>query len=136
MRLTRNFIRFLFEYGHSLHKSFLYGDSNKYLEEACRYSSDPMVLNVMGKNYQEQHCYEQAEKFFYRAIHRLPGRIYPYYLLANLYAEPDFYKPDKLKEAADSVLTKEPKVHSTAIDEMRSEVREILKRKDKCEIKK
>lgn len=67
---------------------------------------------------------------------RLPGRIYPYYLLANLYAEPDFYKPDKLKEAADSVLTKEPKVHSTAIDEMRSEVREILKRKDKCEIKK
>ena len=108
---------FLFEYGHSLHKSFLYGDSNKYLEEACRYSSDPMVLNVMGKNYQEQHCY-------------------PYYLLANLYAEPDFYKPDKLKEAADSVLTKEPKVHSTAIDEMRSEVREILKRKDKCEIKK
>ena len=59
-----------------------------------------------------------------------------YYLLANLYAEPDFYKPDKLKEAADSVLTKEPKVHSTAIDEMRSEVREILKRKDKCEIKK
>jgi tetratricopeptide (TPR) repeat protein len=127
---------FLFEYGHSLHKSFLYGDSNKYLEEACRYSSDPMVLNVMGKNYQEQHCYEQAEKFFYRAIHRLPGRIYPYYLLANLYAEPDFYKPDKLKEAADSVLTKEPKVHSTAIDEMRSEVREILKRKDKCEIKK
>lgn len=40
---------FLFEYGHSLHKSFLYGDSNKYLEEACRYSSDPMVLNVMGK---------------------------------------------------------------------------------------
>lgn len=127
---------FLFEYVHSLHKSFLYGDSNKYLEEACRYSSDPMVLNVMGKNYQEQHCYEQAEKFFYRAIHRLPGRIYPYYLLANLYAEPDFYKPDKLKEAADSVLTKEPKVHSTAIDEMRSEVREILKRKDKCEIKK
>ena len=119
---------FLFEYGHSLHKSFLYSESNKYLKEACKHSVDPMILNVMGKNYQEQHCYEQAENFFYRAIHRLPGRIYPYYLLAKLYAEPDFYKPDKLKEVADSVLTKEPKVHSTAIDEMRSEVREILEK--------
>lgn len=58
----------------------------------------------------------------------LPSRFIPYYLLAKLYAEPDFYKPDKLKEVADSVLTKEPKVHSTAIDEMRSEVREILEK--------
>lgn len=119
---------FLFEYGHSLHKSFLYSDSNKYLEEACLYSTDPMVLNVIGKNYQELHCYEQAETFFYKAIHRLPGRIYPYYLLANLYAEPDFYNPDKLKEVAGIVLTKEPKVHSTAIKEMRSKVREILEK--------
>lgn len=87
-----------------------------------------MILNVMGKNSQELHCYEQAELSFYRAVHRLPSRIYPYYLLAKLYAEPDFYKPDKLKEVADSVLTKEPKVHSTAIDEMRSEVREILEK--------
>lgn len=119
---------FLFEYGHSLHKSFLYSDSNKYLEEACLYSTDPMVLNVIGKNYQELHCYEQAETFFYKAIHRLPGRIYPYYLLANLYAEPDFYNPDKLKEVVGIVLTKEPKVHSTAIKEMRSKVREILEK--------
>ena len=122
---------FLFEYGHSLHKSFLYSDSNKYLEEACLYSTDPMVLNVIGKNYQELHCYEQAETFFYKAIHRLPGRIYPYYLLANLYAEPDFYNPDKLKEVAGIVLTKEPKVHSTAIKEMRSKVREILEKANK-----
>lgn len=122
---------FLFEYGHSLHKSFLYSDSNKYLEEACLYSTDPMVLNVIGKNYQELHCYEQAENFFYKAIHRLPGRIYPYYLLANLYAEPDFYNPDKLKEVAGIVLTKEPKVHSTAIKEMRSKVREILEKANK-----
>lgn len=120
--------RFLFEYGHSLHKSLFYNESNKYLEEACWYSTDPMILNIIGKNYQELHDYEQAENLFQRAIHRLPGRIYPYYLLANLYVEPDFYNPDKLKEVAGIVLTKEPKVHSTAIKEMRSKVREILEK--------
>ena len=87
-----------------------------------------MILNIIGKNYQELHDYEQAENLFQRAIHRLPGRIYPYYLLANLYVEPDFYNPDKLKEVAGIVLTKEPKVHSTAIKEMRSKVRKILEK--------
>lgn len=95
-------------------------------EQACLYTADPMVLNVMGKNYQELHSYTQAETCFRRAIHRLPGRIYPYYLLANLYAEPDYYHPDKLKEVANIVLTKEPKVHSTAIKEMRVKVRELI----------
>ena len=118
----------IFKKIHSLHKSLFYNESNKYLEEACWHSTDPMVLNIMGKNYQELHNYEQAENLFKRAIHRLPGRIYPYYLLTNLYAEPDFYNPGKLKEVADIVLTKEPKVHSTAIKEMRSKVREILEK--------
>ena len=117
---------FLFEYGHSLHKSGFYNESNKYLKEACLYSTDPMVLNIIGKNYQELHRYEQAEAFFLRSVHRLPGRIYPYYLLANLYAEPEFYRPDKLKEVANVVLTKEPKVHSTAIEEMRKEIKKIV----------
>ncbi|MCD7941657.1 MAG: O-antigen ligase family protein [Bacteroides intestinalis] len=118
---------FLFEYGHSLHKSGFYDESNKYLEEACLYTTDPMVLNIIGKNYQELHRYEQAEAFFLRSIHRLPGRIYPYYLLANLYAKPEFYRPYKLKEVSDVVLTKEPKVHSTAIEEMRKEIQRIVK---------
>lgn len=124
-RLCKNGV-FLFEYGHSLHKSGFYNESNKYLKEACLYSTDPMVLNIIGKNYQELHRYEQAETLFLRSVHRLPGRIYPYYLLANLYAEPEFYQPDKLKEVADIVLTKEPKVHSTAIEEMRKEIKKIV----------
>ena len=68
------------------------------------------------------------ENCFIRSYQRLPRRIYPYYLLAKLYAEPNFYKPDKLEEMVDIVLTKEPKVHSTAINEMRSEVKEILEK--------
>ena len=109
-----------------MHKLKQYDSSTKVLKEAMEYSNDPMILNIIGKNYQELHRYEQAEAFFLRSVHRLPGRIYPYYLLANLYAEPEFYRPDKLKKVADVVLTKKPKVHSTAIEEMRKEIKKIV----------
>lgn len=115
----------LFEYGHSLHKSGLYTESNAYLDKALLYCSDPMILNIMGKNYQELQDYKQAEECFFSSVHRLPGRIYPYYLLAKLYAEPEYRNKEKFDKMKQMVLTKEPKVFSTAIREMREEVRRI-----------
>lgn len=120
--------RFLFEYGHALHKLHEPELSNKVLKEALKVSGDPMILNVIGKNEQEMKHYESAEYWFMRAVHRLPGRIYPYYLLANLYAEPSFYHRDKLERMVQTVLEKEPKVQSTAIKQMRHKARELLKK--------
>lgn len=116
---------FLFEYGHIQHR--LGGDfgSNLALEEARRYTCDPMVLNIMGKNYQMMEEYDRAEECFIQAIHLLPNRIYPYYLLAKLYALPEYRHPDKLEEMKRVVLTKEPKVMSTAIRQMREEVKQL-----------
>lgn len=37
-----------------------------------------------------------------------------------------FFQPDRLQQMADKVLTKEPKVKSTAVRQMRTEVRKIL----------
>lgn len=68
------------------------------------------------------------EYWFMRAVHRLPGRIYPYYLLANLYADPFFYRCDKLERMVQTVLEKEPKIQSTAIKQMRRKARELLKK--------
>lgn len=85
------------------------------------------VFMIIGKNYQATGDYEKAEKFLLRSTHRLPGRIYPYYLLAKLYAEPRYRQPEKLKDVAEIVLTKEPKIQSTAVKEMREEVRKLLK---------
>lgn len=121
----RNRAAFLFEYGHGLHKQQKFNESNRVLEEALRRSCDPMILNVMGKNYQQMGDYLSAEDWFVRSTHRLPGRIYPYYLLAKLYAEPSFRQPDKFEKMKRMVLTKEPKVHSTAIRQMREEVKKI-----------
>ena len=116
---------FLFEYGHSLYKSGRYDLSNSFLEQAALYSTDPMILNIIGKNYQEMQYYEKAETYYWASVHRLPGRIYPYYLLAKLYAEPGYRNKEKFEKMQRIVLTKEPKVYSTAIREMRSEVEKI-----------
>lgn len=118
---------FLFEYGYSLHKLKEYDNSTRILEEAMTHSNDPMILNIIGKNYQATGDYEKAEEYLIRSTHRLPGRIYPYYLLTKLYAEPKYRQPEKLKYAAEIVLTKEPKVQSTAVKEMREEVKILLK---------
>lgn len=117
---------FMFEYGYSLHKLKEYDNSTRILEEAMAHSSDPMILNIIGKNYQASGAYEKAEEYLIRSTHRLPGRIYPYYLLAKLYAEPECRQLEKLKRAAEIVLTKEPKVQSTAIKEMRKEMEKLI----------
>ena len=49
-----------------------------------------------------------------------------YYLLMNLYTEPSYFQPAKLKKAIDSVLTKKPKVESSAIKEMKEKARSML----------
>ena len=123
--------RYLFELGHACHKTGNYEESNKYLKEALKVSGDPMILNIMGKNCQAEKLYVEAEHYLLRSVSRLPGRIYPYYLLFKLYDEmPEGKYAEGRKEwAARMVLEKEPKVQSTAIREMREEVRNLLKRK-------
>lgn len=116
---------FLFEYGHGLHKQQKFETSDRILKEALKQSCDPMILNILGKNSQQSGDYWAAEEWYIRSTRRLPGRIYPYYLLAKLYAEPGFRNPEKLEEMKRIVLTKEPKVNSTAIREMREEVKKL-----------
>ncbi|MEG2856661.1 O-antigen ligase family protein [Bacteroides sp.] len=118
---------FLFEYGHCLHKLNEYEASNEILKEAATRSCDPMIFNIIAKNEQLQGRYASAEGWLKRSVNLLPGRIYPYYLLAKLYAEPTFYQPEKIKQVATVVLTKEPKVQSTAVKEMREEMKKLLK---------
>lgn len=124
--LLRDRASFLFEYGHGLHKQQQFSKSNRILKEALLRSCDPMILNVIGKNYQQMDDCLSAEDWFIRSTHRLPGRIYPYYLLAKLYAEPSFRQPDKFEKMKRMVLTKEPKVQSTAIRQMREEVNKMI----------
>lgn len=119
--------RFVFEYGHALHRLRRWDASNRVLEQALRVSGDPMVLNIIGKNCQEAGRPEEAERWLLRAACRLPGRIYPYYLLARLYASrPDVFPRERLEWAVGRVVEEEPKVESSAVREMRSRARKLL----------
>lgn len=121
---------FLFEYAQCLTGLKQYDKANDILKKAAVLSTDPMIYNVMAKNYQALGKYSDAEKYLYKSLNLLPERIYPYYLLTKLYAEPAFYQPDKMKKAGELVLTKEPKVQSTAIKEMRNEIKKLLAEKN------
>lgn len=123
---------FLFEYAQCLGGAKKYEDANSVLKQALQHLVDPMIYNVMAKNYQALEQYTEAEKYLVKSINLLPERIYPYYLLTKLYADSGFYQPDKVIETGGLVMTKEPKVQSTAIKEMREEVGKLL---DKIENK-
>lgn len=118
---------YLFEAAQCLSKTGDYAKANIYLKRAVLLSSDPMLYYIMAKNEQALGQYEEAEKHLLYAIDMVPERIYPYYLLANLYTDTAYYQPIKRNAAIDSVLTKEPKVESRAIREMRANVKNMLK---------
>jgi len=120
---------FLFEYAQCLNKAGEYEKSNQVLAQAIKISCDPMLYNVMGKNYQGLKKYQLAEQNFLLASHIILSRIYPYYLLANLYTESGNTRKAMLM--AQKVLKKEPKVQSTAVNEMREKMRVLIKKTNK-----
>lgn len=117
---------FMLDYAKCLTALERYDEANLILKRALMVCNGSMLYNLQGRNYQKARNYLAAENSFKSSVHLLPGRIYPYYLLAKLYAEPMFFDKDKVDEMASIVLLKKPKVESKAIDEMRSDMIELL----------
>ena len=118
---------FLLGYAKCLAECEKYNLSNerlKRMEEICCY---PVVWNLQGKNYQKQMRFREAEVCYKTSMLLLPNRIYPYYLLAKLYAEPLFYNKNEMMKMANVVLHKKPKVNSKLIYEMRDEMKVLIR---------
>jgi len=92
--------------------------SNEILRQAMKISCDPMLYNIMGRNYQAMKEYDLAEKTLLKSTQIVPNRLYPWYLLMKLYVETG--DDEKARETAGIVLTKEP-----AVREMREEAEKI-----------
>ncbi len=116
---------FLFEYGQCLSRTDNPDQSNRVLREAAVLSSDPMIYNIMGKNYQAMQQYDLAEATFLTASRMVPNRIYPLYLLAKMYAESG--QIDKAIVTANLVINKKPKVFSSAVEEMQRDMRLLIR---------
>jgi tetratricopeptide (TPR) repeat protein len=100
-----------------------YAESNRILQQGMKISCDPAFYNMTGSNYQLMKDYAAAESYFKKSAAMLPSRLYPYYLLAKLYEEMEL--PEQACEMAKIVQTKEPKVDSNAVNEMREEMKKI-----------
>jgi tetratricopeptide (TPR) repeat protein len=117
-------IQFLFEYAQCLSNVKQYKESNEIFGNAIKISCDPMLYNIMGKNFQALKQYQEAERCFCKSSNIVPNRIYPYYLLALMYM--DAGETEKAKAAAQTVLIKEPKVQSVAICEMKTKMKNLI----------
>ena len=121
--LKYNF-KFLFEYGHSLHKVGRYEESNIILKRGTRYSADPMFWNIAGNNYLALKQYDQGMTAYLRAYYTCPNRVYPLYLLTKL--ETERGDTTMMNYYGRILLGKRPKVPSLAVDEMKFEIRKML----------
>ena len=115
-----------FNAGRSLHRVERYRRSIDCLLAIAPYSSDPMPLNIIGKNYQALGMPDSAAHYFHRAANRCPNRLYPHYLLMQLYADSASYDRDLMLQEARILATKKEKVPSPAVDEMRRKALTIL----------
>lgn len=122
--VLKNNFKFLFEYGHSLHKTGRYEESNTVLEQGTRHSADPMFWNIMGNNYLALKQYDRSEAAYLRAYYTCPNRLYPLYLLTKLGAEQG--DTVKMEYYGRILLGKRPKVPSLAVEEMKAEIRKLF----------
>lgn len=124
--LENSSARMLFDYGKALRERGMYRKSNMILKKGLKKSSDPMFLNLIGRNYQDLKEYGPAERYYRRSGRRLPSRLYPKYLLAKLYAAQRPPDSLRLRRACRDVLDFSPKVTSPATARMKNEIRALL----------
>lgn len=117
---------FLIKYARSLYIQKRYSEAVQILERAKLVSCHPRIYNLQGQIYQSAGDFASAERCYKKSTQLLPIRIYPYYLLAKLYAEPSFYHEAEMKKMINVVLFKKPKVYSKAIQDMRMEMDALL----------
>ena len=122
--VLKNDFKFLFQYGHSLHKVGRYEESNIMLKRGIRHSADPMFWNIAGNNYLALKQYDQGMTAYLRAYYTCPNRVYPLYLLTKLEAERG--DTTMMNYYGRILLGKRPKVPSLAVDEMKFEIRKML----------
>ena len=120
-------IEFLHEGARCFLQCRQYSDAIVWSRRAIRLSANPEFYYILAESHQQLGLYKQAEKYLLQCLHILPEQIETYYRLTKLYAETNYYHPEKLRLAAHSVLTKKPIVNSKTTIQMKEEVYQLLR---------
>lgn len=115
---------FLLNYGKALSMAEKHEKAIEILEYAKNYYPNTVLQTALGDSYKALGQFNKAEEAYLDAWHMIPSRFYPKYLLAKLYNETG--QIEKAIDTANELLTKEVKVDSQAIKEIKQEMRSIL----------
>ncbi len=115
---------FLMNYGKALTITEQYAEAIIILNKTKLYLNTTMVETALGDAYKGVGDYSSAETAYLKAVNMIPSRFYPLYLLAILYDETG--QTVKARAMAKTILTKDVKIPSTAIDEMKFQMEELL----------
>jgi len=121
---------FLMNYGKALTMNKMNDEAIEILERAKLYLNTTIIETALGDAYKGTKQFSKAETAYLHAANMIPSRFYPLYLLVKLYDENG--EGNKAVELARDILKKKVKVPSTAIKEIKAEMRNIIDRnKDK-----
>lgn len=111
-------------YGIALSLAGEYQKSIEILELARMYTSDEILYTTLGDTYKSLKRYTEAEQAYKHAYYMVPHKLYPRYLLANLYRETG--QKDQAIRTAKSILNQKIKVHSTTTEEIIKEMQDLI----------
>ncbi|WP_282055429.1 O-antigen ligase family protein [Maribacter luteus] len=115
---------FLRHYGLALSKSGKPREAIKVLEKAGNIYNMSSIQLELGNNYMDLGCFEEAEKAYLKASSMVPNLFAPDFGLVKLYHMTN--QNEKKQLVAKRMLTKEVKINSLSIEEMKIEVIRIL----------
>jgi O-antigen polymerase len=113
-------------YGKALYLTGNYPESIRIFERAKLYNSDEILYCSLGDSYKACKMYDRAEETYLFASCMVPHKLYPLYLLANLYEETG--QRTKASDIAKRVLDKDVKVKSQATDEIKMKMKIIIEK--------
>jgi len=120
---------FLQTYGKSLQMAGEDSLSVIVLERAKLLTSDQVLYTTLGDAYKNTGNYNKAEESYHFASFMQPHTLYPHYLLAKLYSETG--QSEKAIDKAKEVINKEAKVESTAVEEIKLEMEQLINKYEK-----
>lgn len=112
---------FLFDFGKTLREAKRYNDSNAVFRQGTQVSSDPMFWVLMGNNYRDMQCHQEAEEAYKKAFAIMPNRLYPLYQLMGLYEETG--NVEAVRRTAREIMALQPKIKSPATEAMADSAR-------------
>ncbi|MEI6866705.1 O-antigen ligase family protein [Flavicella sp.] len=120
---------FLMNYGKTLSMNKEHKKAIEVLEEAKLYLNNTVIEVALGDSYKVLNNSAKAEVAYTSASNMIPSKFYPNYLLAKLYIKNKQYTKALVK--AKELMQKQVKINSTAIDEIKHEMLQIIKEHDK-----